>query len=270
MKKFLIEIAVLISLLLFALYFLDTGKKSPGAERFIKIAEKLDVINLGNSHGGSCTYATLNLTAGSFNRAGNTLYYDLQNYKYLKRHLSDSAIIILPVSYFSFGLEENRVDRGEVNPFVNVFYEYLPPNFILNYSLKKDLNLKISRIQKRFNALYHSEIKKKPKKKKKRVVPKTSEKITHLINLLPKLPPSIKKYSPYGEPARNVKYLTELIADAQMSGYRPILITTPYYQAYNNNFDKGWLKDNFYRYMDSISSANKIKFLDYSRDSLFS
>ena len=270
MKKFLFEIAVLLILLLFAFYILDSGEKSPGAERFNKIAEKLDIITLGNSHGGSLTYGMLNLKGASFNRAGNTLYYDQQNYNYLKRHLSDSAIIILPISYFSFGLEENRVDRGIVNPFVNEFYEYLPPNSILGYSIKKDVSLKINRIQKKFNALFHSKKKKKPKKKKKQVAPGNTDPIAALKKSATSASAHHKKIFGYGIPSRNVKYLTDLIAEAKKNGYRPILLTTPYYQAYNDSFDEAWLKENYYRYLDSISTAYKTIYLDYGQDSLFS
>jgi len=267
MRRFILEIAVLLSLLLVSLYFLDTGHKSAGAAKFENISEKLEIITLGNSHGGASNFGTLALTAASFNRAGNTLYYDKQNYKYLKKYLADSAIIILPVSYFSFGLEENRDDRGKVNPFVNQFYEYLPPNSILGYSIKKDLSLKINRIQKRISGLYPAKNKEQPKKKKKRIVPDVSEKIAALNKSASKASELHKKIFGYGEPSRNVKYLTDLIEDAKKNGYKPILITTPYYKAYNDSFDSTWLKENYYRHMDSISDAHKTIYLDYGHES---
>lgn len=276
MRKFLFEIVALVFLLIAAIHLLDKGEKSPGAMRFEKINNKLDIITLGNSHGGGYKFGSLKLKGGAFNRAGNTIFYDLQNYKYLKKHLSDSAIIILPISYFSFGLEENRVDRGTVNPFVNEFYEYLPPTSILGYSIKKDLSLRINRIQKKvqlpdlLKQLQQKKKKKKPKKKKKKVPPTIAQQIAALEKSAKSASKHHKKIFGYGEPSRNLAYLSDLISDAQKNGFRPVLITTPYYQAYNESYDKAWLKENYYRHINKISTASKTAYMDYSHDSIFS
>ncbi len=274
MRKFLLEITILVFLLLSVMYLLDTGEKSPGAMRFEKISKKLDIVTLGNSHGGGYKFGSLKLRGGVFNRAGNTIYYDLQNYKYLKTHLSDSAIIILPISFFSFGLEENRVDRGTINPFVNEFYEYLPSTSILGYSIKKDLSLRINRIQKKveFPEIIDKKKKKKkkPKKKKNPVEPTIDQKIKALNKSAKSASKHHKKIFGFGESSRNITYLSELISDAQKNGFRPVLITTPYYQAYNDSYDSAWLKENYYRHIDSISTAYKTIYIDYSHDSIFS
>ena len=207
----------------------------------------------------------------SVNRSGNTLHYDLQNYKFIKKHLADSAIVILPISYFSFGLDENRTDRGADNPFVNLYYEYLPKTSIFSYSLKKDLSLKISRIQKNFNKFFSdSKKKKKPAKKKKKVVPTSPE---HLISLKKSAVKAValhKKLGRYSDPEKNINYLIDIIVDAKKSGYHPILVTTPYYKEYTEGYELDWLRENYYQFINSISTKYEITYINYNNNPAFS
>src|SRR5690606_32646085 len=114
MRKFVINIFLFVFLIGLSLYGLLQLNTNTYVKKFTNINKNYDIINLGTSHGISFVYDKFNINGASFNRRANTLYYDLQNYYYLKPHLKDSAVIVLPVSYFSFGLDENSTDRGEI------------------------------------------------------------------------------------------------------------------------------------------------------------
>jgi len=267
MKKFIFEIVLLFILVTITISYINNLDKPPRVKQILTIKEKLDIINLGTSHGANFNYSGLSIHGESFNRAGNTLYYDLQNYKFIKNHLSDGAIILLPISYFSFGLDENRTDRGVDNPFVNEFYEYLPRKSIYSYSAKRAISLKVNRIQKNFMNLFP---KKKKKKKKKKSVVDTVSHEEMLKSFAIKRVVHHKRIGTYSKPDKNINYLKILIDDAKQSGYYPVLITTPYYKEYVERFGADWLAKNYYQYMSQISSEFNIPHLDYGYDSSIS
>ncbi len=268
MKKFIFEIVLLFLIVTITINYINNLDKPPRVNKILNINENLDIINLGTSHGANFNYATLSIHGESFNRAGNTLYYDLQNYKFIKNHLTDGAILLLPISYFSFGLDENRTDRGVVNPFVNDFYEYLPRKSIYSYSEKRAVSLKINRIQKNFRNLFPE--KKKIKKKKKKSVLDTVSHEEMLKSFAIKRVVHHKKIGTYSNPDKNINYLKTLIDDAKQSGYHPVLITTPYYIEYAERFGADWLTKNYYQYITLISAQNNIPYLDYGNDNRIS
>ncbi|MDB4271055.1 hypothetical protein N9896_03055 [bacterium] len=269
MKKFLFEIVLLFILVTITINYINNLDKPPRVKQILTIKEKLDIINLGTSHGSDFSYSGLSIHGASFNRAGNTLYYDLQNYKFIKNHLSDGAIILLPISYFSFGLDENRTDRGVDNPFVNEFYEYLPRKSIYSYSEKRAISLKINRIQKNFMNLFPKEKKKKKKKKKKSPLDTLSHE-QMLKEFAIKRVVHHKKIGTYSNPDKNINYLKTLIDDAKQSGYHPILITTPFYKEYVEEFGADWLSKNYYQYLSLISKQYNIPYLDYGNENSIS
>lgn len=276
MKKFLFETVLLFILVAFTINYINSLDRPPRVEKILTIKKKLDIINLGTSHGNNFRYSGLSIHGGAFNRAGNTLYYDLQNYKFVKKHLADSAVIMLPVSYFAFGLDENRNDKGVDNPFVNDFYEYLPRKSIYSYSAKRDISLKVNRIQKNFRNLIPKKKKVKKKtnkksKKDKKVIP--FDTVAHaemLKEFAIKRVVHHKKIGSFTSPEKNLNYLKMLIADAKQAGYRPVLITVPYYKEYAERFEAEWLAENYDRYVSEISSQYDIPYLDYGKDDRFS
>ena len=268
MKKFILEIVLLFILVTITISYINNLDKPPRVKQILTIKEKLDIINLGTSHGNNFNYSGLSIHGESFNRAGNTLYYDLQNYKFIKNHLADGAILLLPISYFSFGLDENRTDRGVDNPFVNDFYEYLPRKSIYSYSEKRAVSLKINRIQKNFRNLFPE--KKKIKKKKKKSVLDTVSHEEMLKSFAIKRVVHHKKIGTYSKPDKNINYLKTLIDDARQSGYHPVLITTPYYKEYTERFGEDWLAKNYYQYISLISTQYNIPYLDYGNDNRIS
>ncbi len=259
MRKFILETLTIFILSFSVIIFLYHIDK-PTLLKNILIAKELEIINLGNSHGSDFDYTITHLKGGSFNKDGNTAYYDLQNYKYLKKSLKDSCIILIPVSFFTFGLDENRSDQGKDNSFVNDFYEYLPKEMIYSYSKEKLNKVIIYRVQENFKNILISN-------KKKNFVIK--DEYNHVLNLNTH---AIKRAERHKQITistnfnRNIKYLTELLEDANSSGFRPILVTTPFYKEYGAKFNSEWLNENFYSFINILIERTNTPYLDYSKD----
>ncbi|WP_452226362.1 hypothetical protein [Lacinutrix cladophorae] len=263
MKKFVLNILLFNLVVIVVCVFLFHLKTNNNVKKFTSINEKYDVINLGNSHGHDFVYNEIEGKA--FNRASNTLYYDLKNYNYLKPYLNERATIIIVLSYFSFGLDENRTDKNKINSFVNDFYLYLPKNSIWEYSFKRKIDVYFNVIRSNF-----FDACKGSKKEADRIV--SNNKISKKEQLdLFSVERAIKhkKEGVFSNPEKNIEYTIELIEDAINSGYQPILVTPPYFVSYNKYFSSQWLEVNFYNYVEELKKKTNIKYLDYSKDARF-
>lgn len=296
MKRFIIEILVLFVLIVLTGRILYQTNKPFEIRRLESIKKKLEIVNLGTSHGWNIDYAETKLYGTNFNIAANTLYYDLQNYKYLYKngYLADDAIIIIPVSYFVFGLTENRTDRLPDDSYVNKFYNYLPPGYLYSYSPEKDIELVVFKVQENFDLFVSSlkmdeekvkeEKNKKPdkpkiadKKKKKNAenskVVDQDEKLLKEIERMKKRAARAAKHhkelSEFSSEEKNVKYLDQLLKEIKQNNQQAVLITTPYYHAYNEQFGEEWFEKNYYPKMHRLSLEYNIPYLDYSDDERF-
>ena len=145
MKNFIFKVILFSVLILLSFVYLNSKRSILFVENFTTHKSTYDIINLGNSHGANISYVKLN--GKTFQRAGNTLFYDLQNYNYVKEHLEDDAVVIIPVSYFSFGLDENRTDYADSDAFVNYYYMFLPHSSIYDYSFKKNIQVYLNQVK---------------------------------------------------------------------------------------------------------------------------
>lgn len=261
MKKFILEITIAITLIYmsgFLLYRIDIPFGI--AKRIHNIEEKIEIVNLGTSHGSAFDYTDCTLNGKKIYRAGNTLYYDLQNYIFLcnKNYLSKDAIVIIPISYYVFGLDENRTDLFPDDSFVNDFYYYLPKEQIFSYSEDKKASLTVLTIQENFYKLIKSKI----IKNSRDITVTDSELKKHAIARVK----YHKKLSGYSSKQKNQNYLESLIKEVIKNKHIPILVSTPYHYSYNEGFGKKWLNENYFNIMKNLSTKYNITYLDYSHD----
>ncbi|WP_411767135.1 hypothetical protein [Winogradskyella sp. A3E31] len=215
------------------------------------------IINFGTSHGSLFDYSLISEEGVRFNKSGNTLYYDYQNYQFIKNKLKDKAIVIIPVSYFSFGQDENRRDTGFHTTFDYDFYEYLPAHAIYNYSLKKHLMTYRFKIIDNLKFLVFGPDLKKQSLDTKQL--NANELKKHAVLRVKRH----KKQGVFKE--RNYKYLDTLISTIIKDDFVPILLTVPYYRDYNDGFGKEWLNFNYFKAMDSLALRHNVKYLNYSK-----
>ena len=269
MRKFAIEIFVFFSLLILTINLLYRINKPIRLKVIEKLKGKIEIVNLGTSHGWDFDYSKCTLTGMNFNISGNTMFYDLQNYRFLNEngYLAKNAIVIIPVSYFVFGLDENRTD-GKVNDsFVNQFYDYLPPKYIYSYSFKKEIELYIHKVQQNFHLLIEKKDKKINKPKEANTQEINNESMAEKLEEL-----AIKRVqrhlelSEYSSESKNMEYMETLINEILAANHQVILVTTPYYCAYNRNFGEEWLEKKYFSKMNHLVSKFGISYLDYSHD----
>lgn len=264
MKHFIIKTGIFFVLIVLTVCFLSSKRSSPHVSKYKNITTKLDVINLGTSHGNGIVYNDF-INGKGFQRPGNTLYYDLQNYRYLQKYLNQNAVVIIPVSYFSFGLDENRTDYSDSKAFVNDFYFYLPAKSIYNYDRRKEVSVYLNKAKSNFNSVLNERFFRSKKID-------TSEELTKeqkLINHAKQRAQSHKKLGMYSSPGKNIDYLITLIREVKENGHEPVLLTVPYYEAYNNEMGEDWIQNNYYKYMYQIFEEFDVQYLNYSEDSRF-
>ncbi|WP_435412194.1 hypothetical protein [Psychroserpens mesophilus] len=270
MRNFIFKVILFSILIVVSFLYLYSKRSNPLVDNFTTHNNNYEIINLGNSHGANIKYR--DNKGKRFQRAGNTLYYDLQNYKYLQEHLVDNAMVIIPVSYFSFGLDENRTDYIDPNAFVNYYYMFLPSSSIYNYSFKKNIQVYLNKVKEN----YHSVIDERFFLVEKKVNDSLSleEKLEHHAKMRSE---THKIMAEYSDPEKNVIYLSALIEDIIKNGHQPVLLTMPYADHYNSKFSETWLDEHYYQYMNKIIDTYQVPYLNYSvdkristNDSLFS
>ena len=277
MKKLLFETAIV--LLSTSLIVLVLFRSNPGRfiERLNEADKPLDVISLGTSHGACFIYDKLNVSGQKFNRHGNTLFYDLQHYQYLKPYLADSAIVIVPVSYMSFGLSENRIDTDDT--FVNDFYLYLSSDGIHDFSWRKKMAVQAYQVQKNFRSLFVLENYEERLEITEEILIERNRDINE--DRLDKMDRQLEFHArtrvqnhiemvEQNRRTQNFDYLKELLTDALQSGFRPILVTVPYHRYYHDGFDPRWLAMNYQRPLKKLSVQLDIPLLSYGTDERFS
>ena len=239
---------------------------------------RIQIVNLGTSHGGDFDYTNCELVPMYFNNAGNTLYYDLHNYLYLLEgnYLAPRAIVLIPVSYFVFGLDENRLDGHLDAPFVNRYYQYLPAKHIYDYSLSKDLELKTARVQANFFGLLgteqpQSEIP-EPQGRDEEFMknwPKSQGKEAELIYHAKHRSRRHKELALAQNPDKGISYLNRLVESVKEAEHVPVLITPPYFEAYSKGFGENWLDSNYFSVMRSIALDQNVRYSNYSHHDAF-
>ncbi|MDT0557353.1 hypothetical protein RM697_01755 [Ichthyenterobacterium sp. W332] len=260
MKYFVFKIALFFFTILLSIIFLIDKRTSFFVQDFKSATGKYDIVNLGTSHGGGIKYDVINdsvFRGHGFQRAGNTLYYDLQNYKFLKPYLKKEAIVIIPLSYFSFGLDENRTDYRDPSSFVNEFYFYLPKESIYNYTHRKKVEAYLNKAKANYNSVVNERF----------FIREPSP--ASLLNIHEHVDFAVQKHrrmGDYSDSEKNVAYLGALLEDILQNNFKPVILTTPYFEGYNSQFGDVWLKANYYDFIDLILKKYDVKYLNYSND----
>lgn len=271
MRKFVLEVFAFFILLILTINVLYRINKPYRLKRLEELKGKIEIVNLGTSHGWDFEYSRSPLIGMNFNISGNTLFYDLQNHRFLSEggYLADKAIVIIPVSYFVFGLDENRTDGKVGDSFANQFYEYLPRKSIYSYSLKKEIELYIYKVQKNFQRLIDKKNKKNNTPNQAHVQENNELKAKRLEELADKRVKRHLELSKYASESKNMEYLEILISEILAADHQVVLVTTPYYCAYTENFGKEWLDKNYFARMNHLAVKFNIAYLDYSNDKRF-
>ncbi len=287
MKKFIIKILLFLFIIIGLIYALSARWKSTQA--YLLIDEKyftanppksLDVINVGSSH-GMTNFIYESLPGGysgfNFGRAVQTFQYDLRMIKQNKRRLNDGCVVFIPVSYFSF---HQRFDDENIKNFEYIYYNFLDPWYINDFSLKMGIEYKwfpILDIKKdQLKLLIHDDTDIKAYDEvfyQNRLIDEDTGLIDEqrLIAERDKTVAQHTKYFDDGIYPEAVEELEKMLEYCGRKGYQCILITTPYSDIYNSadEFDDDFF-ELFYGLIDDVSEEYDVPYWDYSHDEKYS
>ncbi|MEG0392984.1 MAG: hypothetical protein RR626_09515, partial [Anaerovoracaceae bacterium] len=153
MGKFLIKIVALICLLALILFGVNGiyVKNNPNAflemtaesdisqlDKFLEVGDKLLVSNVGSSHGQrGFNYSELNekgIGTMNFGLSAQLPSYDYRILQQYRDNLQEGGIVFIPISYFSYGLDEAKAPDFQSKNFR--YYYFLKAKYIKDFSLK--------------------------------------------------------------------------------------------------------------------------------------
>ena len=277
MKKFARQIVVLLGIL--SASFVVVSWLVPPTEtedRAKNGEEPYEIITLGTSHGDDFTFEVLPIPGANFNLSANTLYYDLQQFKYIHEQgaLAPDAWVLIPVSYFVFGTDENRTLLMRPGVFVSQFYAYMDRDQILDYSFRQDVSLAVTRVQD-FARTDVNQLLGYIEEEVDTLNPWEFEGLNmaeHLERVEADLKGRVKRHRKLGSylpPQKNQAYLKELIEEVRKFGYRPVVMTLPYFASYNDGMGEKWLFKHYWKPLKEVVESTEVPWLDYSTDTTY-
>ncbi len=262
-KKFVIYNIVLSLILLSTLYSLSwiwINYKDENNIKFFQLERKniknLKIINLGSSHTYYAIKYPLNINGYNLGLPSQNFYYDQKILFRYENKLAKNAIVIIPISIFSFynGLNTEEIDKNYVSILNKKDILHLKNTewFLLKYfSITQPFNKIFKIITKHGTLQYHENY--------------TFDKMkTDSLE-------ATKRHLKENNSKIDIQLLCSTLNFIKKRGYRVILITTPYTELYNiavgeNNFQKR-IYDNIKK-IENILGENFL-YLDYSHDKRF-
>lgn len=244
-------------------------------DKFKDVPYGIEVCNLGSSHGKyGFDYSYINKTTFNFALGSQMPTYDLRVLKSYIDHLSEEAVVFIPVSYFSlFGLSEE--DRSEFDSKNKRYYEFLPYENIKKADKVTKLFVAylpaLTANEELFTVLFGKDAKEDTLKensidKDNAVSSVYSRYKAHIVS---------DKFDENGIRIINnqeVCAIYEIIDLCRNNRAIPVLITTPFLEEYVNEIktnDPDFFND-FYREIDDIVKRTGVIYCDYSMDERFS
>lgn len=276
LKKFTLTNILISSIIILGIYFISNVTRLYDDE-LLKFKKYLNlknntvkIVNLGSSHGAYGIYFPLNVKEEmNLALSSQSLYYDLQLIKKYENRIKENAIVIIPISIFSFYSHFNEeinkryvhlLEKKNILGIDNKTY-FLTKNFSILYPpttmFEKLRNLKnndtlILGIRKSKNLKLEE---------RKRESISTVQGHLGIFN---------KEYS-----VKNAeKDFINLITYIESKKWNYVLITTPFSYLYNENiekYQKGAFKERIYDNIKEVEKklGTKFIYLDYSHDSRF-
>jgi hypothetical protein len=279
MKRFILKVVLLtgitlvIMVLLNSLYIRTNVHKNDiekaGTGKFDQVPRGLQLVNLGSSHGEwAFDYSGAgNLNGFNMALSSQDFHYDYLVLKRYRENLSPGSVVLIPVSYFSFGISVKK-DL----PFDYRYYGILPYSVINGHNLTDYLKYRWCPIlfsgYDGIKALFADE--------KFQIDPdKVLKKNNYSPGALKSFARNRAEYhkqimkNPKSDHDFNINSLEKLLGYCKKEGLKPVFITTPYTDYYNSNFSKAFYRD-FHGTIESMQERYDVPYLDYSNDRRFS
>jgi hypothetical protein len=259
LKKFLKKVvlcALLVAVTMVMLHFVYLKSElwiRADTRSFFKVPDSVQVVNLGSSHGWyDFDYSQVgDLRGVNLGLHSQDFYYDYQVLDRFKGHLAPGCVVLIPVSYFSFG---KRADTS--NPsYAARYYGILKYSSIKKHNLVDYLKAKVRLLFAGSNLALQS-------------LPGETPLTSGQLGANTKLRASSHKE--FTRPSREVSnytrgWLCRTIELCQKNGLKPVLVTPPFSKSYNDCFTEEDLAV-FDSSVSSICEKYGLDYLDYARD----
>ncbi len=288
MKKFVLKLLLYIFIVFAIIALLNARWQGTQAylledEKFktINPPKSIDICNVGSSH-GMIDFNYDNLPEGytgfNFGRPIQMFYYDLQMIKQNRKNLEKDCVVFIPISYFSYYQyfdEQMFLDKEYI------YYNFLDYRYIKNKSFELALEYKWLSIfyirQDQIKYLFKEDKQSiedydKVFEKSRFIDENTGE--IDMERLIKERDKTVNQHAvnfSRGISQISIDKLKEMIEYCQKTGYKCVLITTPFSDIYNEAevFDDSFF-ESFYSITDEISEEYDIPYWDYSHSDEFS
>ena len=302
MKRFLIKLTVLvlIMVLIFTGYdaayrrICDIGPSKNDEYKFRNVPNGIQICNFGSSHGkDDFNYAAWQDEYTSFNFAlvMQTASYDYRILQQYIGHLAKDAVVFIPISYFTFGWdEESKDDFRSKN---ERYYSFLEPEYIKDYDVITAIGIKhflpllddpTSVIRKIRNSLNKMETLDQPDTADEMDESVEESEATESEDV-DQAEDTAFDFQRHAEEKRLLYRIVDkngdlLVREEELSavygmvrlckehGLRPILITVPFRWEYNDQFEEEYCRQ-FYEVINQICQDESVEYYDYSHDDRF-
>lgn len=275
LKKFMLMNLIFSLILIMTIYLISKVTKYSFEDDLLKFKKyssfsenSVKIVNVGSSHGKFGLYYLDDKEKMNLARNSQSFYYDLQLLKKYTNKIRQNAIIIIPISIFSFynhndeNLNERYIQLLKKKAILNIDYKkyFLIKNFSILYPVTNILKIKekIKNQNKEHQIKYPDDLDINSK------IKESQETILRHLGI------SEIKYS-----IKNSEDdFINLINYIQERNWHFVLITTPYSYLYNDNIKKyqeNAFKERIYNNIKIIEVKLNQKFiyLDYSHDKRF-
>ena len=242
------------------------GMVPTSVDRFLNAPAKIDVLNLGNSHGQSAflysdypELSCINLANGSQGLAQDERL--LENY--IDR-IVKNGVVYVPVTYPSL-LGDSTV-RSDFLSLNRRYYYFMPPRLILNFSWREWISVKTPGLFiPSWRATYW----------KRDEFVEAGEQTADMIDIQDDAFSAVERhilgYEKDGTYALNQKmidFLEQIVSLCKEHSVTRILVTTPFLREYNDLVPAEFLAVQ-QSFLKEFSETQQIEYLDFSRDTRF-
>lgn len=269
MKNKIIKSIIFILIGIMPLYILNylyintnAYRSMDDTDKFSNVPYNIKVANFGSSHGMYDFRYGNAKDKFNFALSSQNFYYDYQILKQYGNHLAPGCIVLIPVSYFSYGMGQNELTKENMDI---RYYRFLNYFSIVNCNLSDLVRHKFFPIlseEKKFEYLKNDKATIKNQWELYEKNKLDNNQLEETGKLRAEYHKKINKKENY---SYNIQQLDNMIEYCLNHNFKPILLTTPYSKYYNQNFNSDFYNW-FYGTTREICNKYKIEYWDYSHD----
>ncbi len=234
-------------------------RNSMDIEKYDAVPDHIEIANVGSSHGtNSFVYDDLPLLGYNFAYASQNFHYDLLVLQQFEEHFAPGAILIVPVSYPSFGTTDmSRQDY--------IYYQFLRPGLIDHFCLEDYLKYKLFPVltaEEKLIWLIYDEEEREPE----------WDSIDYNMHMDDMEEVAQKKAQDFKNvgfgDTRSILDLRELLTYIDNQGWEAMLVTTPVTWQLNQHFSASF-REEFETLISGLAEEYDVSYYDYSQDERF-